>query len=228
MMDDKKKSAEKLYLALAAIFIGSLVSCNLIFQKFFEWRPFDQFTFEVSVGILPYPITFLVTDVISEIFGRKRANQVVVAGLFSTIFVMAVVSVADIVPATSWSPVNNEEFTKVFGRTGVAVAASMIAFLLAQFIDIRIYHFWKKLTKGKHLWVRNNFSTMTSQFVDTSAVLVLLCSFEAIEWDMFGLLLLNGFLFKVLVAMVDTPFLYVIVNFIRKRYNLGINDEINF
>ena len=227
MMEQQRKSAERLYLGLAAIFIASLVSCNLIFQKFFEWDV-GFINFEVSVGILPYPITFLVTDVISEIFGKKRANQVVTVGLFSTIFVMGVVTMADFVPATSWSPVSDEEFEKVFGLTGVAVAASMVAFLLAQFIDIRIYHFWKRMTKGKYLWIRNNFSTMTSQFVDTSAVLLLLCSFKAIEWEMFGILLLNGFLFKILVALFDTPLLYLVVHFIRKNYNLDVNEEIDF
>lgn len=227
MKENTRKSAERLYLGLAAIFIASLVSCNLIFQKFFEWD-LGFINFEVSVGILPYPITFLVTDVISEIFGKKRANQVVTVGLFSTIFVMGVVTIADLVPATSWSPVNDEEFKQVFGLTGVAVAASMVAFLLAQFIDIRIYHFWKGVTKGKHLWIRNNFSTITSQFIDTIAVLVLLCLFNAIEWNMFGVLLLNGFLFKILVALCDTPILYLVVHFIRKKHGLKVNEEIDF
>lgn len=224
----KKKLAENLYLGLAAIFIAALVSCNLIFQKFFIWNPFDLFTFEVSVGILPYPITFLITDIISEIYGKKRANQVVIVGLFSTVFVMGVVALADIVPATDWSPVSNEMFTMVFGLTGVAVAASMFAFLMAQFIDIRIYHFWKRVTKGKHLWVRNNFSTITSQFVDTASVLLLLCFFEAIAWERFNSLLLMGFLFKVIVAIFDTPFLYLFVNIIKKNFGLKIDEEVEF
>lgn len=224
----KKKLAENLYLGLAAIFIAALVSCNLIFQKFFIWEPFDLFTFEVSVGILPYPITFLITDIISEIYGKKRANQVVIVGLFSTVFVMGVVALADIVPATDWSPVSNEMFTMVFGLTGVAVAASMFAFLMAQFIDIRIYHFWKRVTKGKHLWVRNNFSTITSQFVDTASVLLLLCFFEAIAWERFNSLLLMGFLFKVIVAIFDTPFLYLFVNIIKKNFDLKIDEEVEF
>ena len=224
----KKKLAEKLYIGLAAIFIASLVSCNLIFQKFFIWNPFGMYEFEVSVGILPYPITFLITDIISEIYGKKRANQVVIVGLFSTVFVMGVVALADIVPATDWSPVNDETFKKVFGLTGVAVAASMFAFLMAQFIDIRIYHFWKKLTKGKYLWIRNNFSTMTSQLVDTSAVLLLLCFFGASPWMKFENLLINGFLFKVIVAIFDTPFLYLFVNLIKRNFGLEIDEEVDF
>ena len=133
---------------------------------------------------------------------------------------------ADAVPATSWSPIQNETFHEVFGFTAIAVGASMTAYLLAQLVDIRIYHFWKKKTKGKHLWLRNNASTMFSQFIDTLTVLVLLCSFGIIEWVRFSDLLLSGFLFKVLVAAVDTPFLYAAVFGIRKYFNLGLNDEL--
>ena len=103
----------------------------------------------------------------------------------------------------------------------------MIAYLLAQLIDIRIYHFWKNLTQGKHLWLRNNASTMTSQFVDTASVLLLLCVFGVIEWIRFWDLLVNGFLFKVLVAAFDTPLLYLFVNWIKKHFNLGANDELH-
>ncbi|MEQ8909131.1 MAG: queuosine precursor transporter [Vicingaceae bacterium] len=222
----KKRQAERLYMILGALFIASLVAGNLIFQKFFHWRLFDWYTFEISVGILPYPITFLITDIISEIYGKKKANQVVISGLFATVFVLGIVWLSNLVPATSWSPINDEIFNKVFGLTGVAVSASMIAYLLAQLIDIRIYHFWKNLTQGKHLWLRNNASTMTSQFVDTASVLLLLCAFGAIEWSRFSNLLLNGFLFKVLVAALDTPLLYLFVGLIKKHFNLSVNQEL--
>lgn len=220
--------AQFIFYILTGVFIAVLVACNLIFQKFFSWNPFGLYNFEISVGLLPYPITFLVTDLISEIYGKQRANQVVKVGLISTVFVMGVIVLAEQVNATNWSPVSNAEFSKVFGLTGAAVAASMIAYLLAQFIDIKIYHFWKKLTQGKHLWLRNNFSTITSQFVDTSVVLLILCSFKAISWSLYGTLLFSGFLFKVLVALVDTPLLYVSVFLLRKKFNLKINEEINW
>ncbi len=225
-MKSKQRQAERLYLILAALFIASLVAGNLIFQKFFTWDFFGIYTFEISVGILPYPITFLITDVISEIYGKKRANEVVLSGLFATVFLLGIVYLADAVPATSWSPIQNETFHEVFGFTAIAVSASMTAYLLAQLIDIRIYHFWKKKTKGKHLWLRNNASTMFSQFIDTLTVLVLLCSFGIIEWVRFSDLLLSGFLFKVLVAAVDTPLLYAAVFGIRKYFKLGLNDEL--
>ena len=222
---EKQQQADNLYLILAGIFIASLVSCNLIFQKFFTWNPFGLYNFEISVGILPYPITFLVTDLISEIYGAKRANRVVVAGLFASIFVLGVVTIADVSTATSWSPINDEEFTKVFGLTTASVGASMAAYLAAQFIDIRLFHFWKKLTKGKHLWLRNNFSTMTSQLVDTALVVGILCSVGVIDWQRFGELLFAGWLFKAIIAAIDTPFLYGLTWGIRKHFGLKQAEE---
>ena len=134
--------------------------------------------------------------------------------------------VANSVQATEWSPVNDATFSNVFGLTGIAVGASMLAYLLAQFIDIRVFHFWKKLTNGKHLWLRNNASTFSSQLVDTATVLVLLCLAGGIAWDKFWVLLLNGFLFKVIMALIDTPILYLVINLIRKRFKLEVGKEI--
>ena len=102
----------------------------------------------------------------------------------------------------------------------------MMAYLLAQYIDIQIFHFWKRVNKGKHLWFRNNFSTFLSQFVDTFTVLLLLCSFGKIEWKLFTPLLASGFLFKVMIAALDTPFLYAAVFALRKRFGLEMGEEI--
>tara|TARA_Y100000996_G_scaffold220798_1_gene173803 strand:+ start:2904 stop:3623 length:720 start_codon:yes stop_codon:yes gene_type:complete len=229
-IEKNKDGAESLYLILASIFIASLVSCNLIFQKFFEldiWLPFiGQYTFAQSVGLLPYPITFLVTDIISEIYGKERASRVVTAGLFASIFMLIIVMVSDMSQATAWSPVDNATFSKVFGLSGAAVFASMMAYLIAQYIDVRVFHFWKRLTNGKHLWLRNNASTIFSQFVDTFSVLFLLCFLDVIAWDRFSILLLNGFLFKVFFAAFDTPIVYGLTYFIRKRFGLKFGEEI--
>ena len=221
-----QRAAYRIYFILGGLFICALVVSNLIFQKFFYWDFFGIYTFEISVGILPYPITFLITDLISEIYGRKKANQVVTTGIFASFFALLIVSVSQAVPATDWSPINDTVFNDVFGATTVAVFASMIAYLLAQYVDIHIFHFWKRFTKGKHLWLRNNFSTFFSQFIDTFAVLFLLCSFGKIEWSLFQGLLIGGFLFKILVAALDTPFLYLGVWLFRKRFKLEQGQEI--
>ena len=232
MTKKDKILANRIYLILAALFIASLVTSNLIFQKFFYWYPFNLEVsgvklFEVSVGLLPYPLTFLITDILSEIYGQKKANDVVIAGIFASFFSLLIIFISQNAPATEWSPINNETFTKVFGAAPLAVLASMLAYLFAQFIDIRIYHFWKKLTKGKHLWLRNNFSTFSSQFIDTITVLVLLCSFGIINWNNFLGLLLSGVIFKIMVAALDTPILYLFVYAFRKRFNLEIDQEID-
>ena len=231
MDKSRHAAAQKLYLYLAALFITSLVVSNLIFQKFFYWYPFDweilgNSLFELSVGILPYPITFLVTDLISEIFGRRAANRVVIAGIFASFFSMGILLIAGVVPALPNSPIDDVTFTKVFALSPIAVLASMMAYLFAQFIDIRIYHFWKNLTKGKHLWLRNNFSTFASQFIDTFTVVGLLCIFGVLPWNAFLGLLISGIVFKILVALIDTPLLYMSVNWIRSYFKLDINEEI--
>jgi len=219
--------SNRLYIILGGIFIASLVTANLIFQKFFTWTPFGIYTFELSVGILPYPVTFLVTDLISELYGKKKADQIVISGFVASLFVMVVVLVANAIPQTEWSPVDTKTFNQVFGLFGPAVFASMTAYLTAQFIDIRVFHFWKKLTKGKHLWLRNNGSTIVSQLVDTASVLVLLCLAGVIEWSRFPGLLENGFLFKVMVALFDTPLFYLGVKILKSKVHED-PDEINW
>ena len=228
-----KKVAYRIYLYLGAMFITSLVVSNLIFQKFFYWKPFGDITvfgaplFEISVGVLPYPLTFLITDLISEIFGKKKANQIVTAGIFASFFSMGIVLVSDLAPAIPGSPVDDELFSQVFALSPIAVLASMLAYLCAQYIDIAIYHFWKRLTKGRYLWLRNNFSTFSSQIIDTTTVVGLLCLLGVIPWSMFQGLVISGVLFKIFIALLDTPLLYLFVYILRRRFKLKVGGEIN-
>ena len=218
--------ADRIYLILAALFITSLVVSNLIFQKFVSIDFFGIKTFNISVGILPYPITFLITDIVSEVYGKRKANQMVTTGIFASFFSLGIVWISDKLDAMANSPIDNDIFTMVFGATAVAVFASMMAYLLAQYIDIQIFHWWKKVTRGKYLWLRNNFSTFSSQFVATFTVLLLLCSFGKLSWDQFGDLLRDGFLFKVLVALLDTPLLYLGVYWLRGLFGLKGTQEL--
>ena len=231
MTSQKRELAKNIYLLLAGLFITSLVVSNLIFQKFFYWYPLDikllgNSLFELSVGILPYPITFLITDLISEIYGKKRANQVVVTGIFASFFSMGILVIANEVPAIENSPIDDETFNQVFALSPIAALASMIAYLLAQFVDIQIYHFWKNLTQGKMLWLRNNFSTFSSQLIDTVLVVGLLSIFGVLEWKLFWGLVISGFLFKIIIAALDTPLLYLFVGIFRKTFDLKHTDEI--
>ncbi|UKN02303.1 queuosine precursor transporter [Paracrocinitomix mangrovi] len=226
MDKSKLKQARLLYLLLAGVFISLLVSCNLIFLKFID-IDFGFTVVPISVGLLPYPLTFLVTDLISEIFGEKRANDVVKVGLVCALLVIGFTYLADQVPAGKSTVLSDAEFHKTFGLAGVSVTASMLAYLLAQFIDIKIYHFWKRKTEGRMLWLRNNFSTFSSQIIDTLTIMLLLCTFGAIPWDQFQYLVLGSVIYKLIVALADTPFLYLFVYLIKRHFNLERNEEID-
>ncbi len=222
---DQRAAYEQFYLVLAAIFIAALVACNLIFQKFFilDFSLFGtSIRFEQSVGILAYPVTFLVTDILSEIYGKERAERVVTSGLVASLFVLGLVLVSTLMEATEWSPVDDPTFLRVFGLQWVAVTASMIAYLGAQYLDIRLFHFWKKLTHGKHLWLRNNASTIGSQLVDTALVNGLLAALgtTGVTWERFPELFMNGVLFKWTMALLDTPIFYAAVFYLRRRFDL--------
>lgn len=223
---DQESAYEQLYSMLAAIFIAALVACNLIFQKFFVWD-FSLFgtsiRFQQSVGILAYPVTFLVTDILSEIYGKERADRVVTSGLVASLFVLVLVLVATLVEATPWSPVDDPTFLRVFGLQWVGVTASMLAYLGAQYLDIRLFHFWKRLTRGRHLWLRNNASTIGSQLVDTALVNGFLAAIgtTGVTWARFPDLFLNGVLFKWTIALLDTPIFYAAVFYLRHRLKLN-------
>ena len=227
-MDQSKRQQQALflYLCLAGMFISLLVTCNLIFLKFFEWELFSDFTLILSVGLIPYPLTFLITDLISEVYGQKKANDVVKVGLLCAVLVIGIVLIADAVPAMETSAVNDETFTKVFGLSSASVSASMIAYLFAQFIDIKLFHFWKVKSQGKMLWLRNNLSTIPSQLIDSVLVISMLCFFGALPWSTYLVTVFSLFIFKLLVALLDTPFFYLFTFLIKRHFKLGAMDEL--
>ena len=224
MSESKKRHAQRIYLLLAALFITALVSCNLIANKFIS-IDLGFKTFVISAGVLPYPLTFLITDILSEIYGRKRTNEVVYAGFFASLLVLLILWLGHQFPAIESSPVNDEQYATVFQNSWRVISASMVAYLAAQLVDVRIFHFWKKKTNGKHLWLRNNFSTMFSQAVDTtlvvSVIFIGLASFEDISkmiWD--------GWVFKIICAVLDTVLIYVAVGWFKRKFNLKHGEEI--
>ena len=219
------EKSKKIYLYLAAIFIAALVVCNLIANKFIT-IDLGFKTFVISAGVLPYPITFLITDILSEIYGKKKTARIVWAGFGASLFVLGVLLLAQQFTAIAGSPVDDETFNKVFGNSWRVIFASMTAYLCAQLIDVRIYHFWKEKTAGKHLWLRNNFSTVFSQLVDTTLVVCVLflgirSNSEILQF------ILDGWLFKMLCAFIDTPILYASTAFIRNKLGLKFGEEVS-
>ena len=219
------EKSKKIYLYLAATFIAALVVCNLIANKFIS-IDLGFKAFVISAGVLPYPITFLITDILSEIYGKKKTARIVWAGFGASLFVLGVLLLAQQFTAIAGSPVDDETFNKVFGNSLRVIFASMTAYLCAQLIDVRIYHFWKEKTAGKHLWLRNNFSTVFSQLVDTTLVVCVLflgvrSHSEIIQF------ILDGWLFKILCAFIDTPLLYASTAFIRNKLDLKFGEEVS-
>ena len=204
-------------LVLAGLFVAALVACNMMATKFTKLN-LGFYEFTISVGILPYPLTFLVTDILSEIYGKRRANQVVLAGFCASIMVIAFVHLALAVPANAGFGATDGQFDAIFGQTWRLITASMVAYLLAQLVDVQLFHFWRNLTKGKHLWLRNNASTIGSQLLDTTAVILILFwdSPEVSGGDIAGMIG-DGWLFKMLCAFVDTPLAYLAVWLFRRH-----------
>ena len=220
---------ERVFLILAGLFLATLAMLNVLgITRFIviasytpgeglSWGQWGQISFAVAVGVLPYPLTFLCTDLISEFYGRKRANGVVLVGLLVNAWVMFILWLGGVLPGTE-SPAFFEVRKLAFG----AVTASMIAYFAAQFVDVYVFHFWKRFTQGKHLWLRNNGSTMVSQIVDTTAV-ILITHFYARAlpidtqqalWPQLWLFIATGYAFKFTAALLDTPVIYIAVRYL--------------
>ncbi len=213
------KFKDQLYIFLCAIFISSLITCNLIANKFVS-VDLGFKAFIVSAGILPYPLTFLVTDLISELYGQKKANIVVFSGFVASMFVLLFLWLGGQFNAIPSSIVNNDTYNAVFQNAWRIIAASMIAYLFAQFIDVRIFHFWKRLTNGNHLWLRNNGSTIASQLIDTTLVVIIL--FVGV-WESGQIVsaIIDGWLFKMLMAAIDTPIIYAIIHLLKGKVEIA-------
>ena len=219
MVLENKKFKDQFYLILAGIFIASLVTCNLIANKFVT-VDLGFKVFIVSAGILPYPLTFLVTDLISELYGQKKANLVVFAGFIASMFVLLFLWLGGQFNAIPDSLVTDQIYDSVFRNAWRIIAASMTAYLFAQFIDVRIFHFWKKLTNGKHLWLRNNASTVVSQLLDTILVIFILF-FGVWGTDQIISAIIDGWVFKMLMALIDTPIIYGIIHLLKGKIDIA-------
>ena len=218
-MGQQTNFKDQFFLVLTGIFIASLVTCNLIANKFVT-VDLGFKVFIVSAGILPYPLTFLVTDLISELYGQKKANLVVLSGFFASLFVLLFLWLRGQFNAIPDSLVNDATYDSVFRNAWRLIAGSMIAYLFAQFVDVRIFHFWKKLTKGKHLWLRNNGSTIASQLVDTTLVICIL--FVGV-WNADQILsaIIDGWVFKMLMAILDTPIIYGVIYLLKGKIDIA-------
>jgi len=162
----------------------------------------------VPAGVIVYSATFLITDVLGEIYGKEYGKKAVITGFFANIIAMLA-----IVTALLWKPApigieTAEAFEKVFGLTPRIVIASMVAYLISQTHDVYAFHFWREKTKGKHLWLRNNASTIVSQLIDT-CTFITLAFYGVVPNDILLGMIFGQYLIKVAIALLDTPFMYI-------------------
>ena len=243
--DDTDKYAlrrERVFLVLAGVFLCAMTLLNVLgITRFVQLGPLT-----VAIGVLPYPITFLCTDLICELYGRRRANFLVTVGLGLNLFIVLVLVVANALPGapdglrppwqllTLGSDVmlpngtsvsgDVELFSLIYATTVGAVFASMLAYLAAQYCDVQLFHFWKRLTRGRHLWLRNNFSTLVSQLVDATVVIGVTFGAAFLAGDITAAAMLgligSNYLFKMLVALADTGPFYIAVHYLSRYLNI--------
>ena len=237
---------ERVFLVLAGFFLCAMTLLNVIgITRFVQLGPM-----QLAVGVLAYPLTFLCTDLISELYGRARANFMVTVGLVLNFFILGVMWLGNALPAIDpstqppWqtlplsdpvalpngSTVNEsvELFTLIYANTAGAVFASMMAYILAQYVDVFLFHWIRRKTNGKHLWLRNNGSTVVSQAVDSVTVISVTFGAVILAGDMTlqvaAGLMLSNYLFKLFSALADTPIIYAAVRVLRPY--LGLENPV--
>ena len=204
---------------LFAIFIGLLVGMNLLGVKITS-----LFGVSVSVAIFMAPLTFLITDIVEEVHGKKIVKHFIVGGVLTLIIIFLYTGVFIALEPHERYGFNNE-YKTIFGSSLRMIAASIVAFALAQTHDVISFEWWKKKTKGKALWLRNNLSTIVSQLVDTS-VFMMIAFYQVTPKFTFMFivsLIIPYYLFKVMFAIIDTPFVYLGVNWLKKGEKIKLS-----
>jgi uncharacterized PurR-regulated membrane protein YhhQ (DUF165 family) len=254
-----QNSYETLYFVLTALFVAMLMLTNIIGTKLFVVSPDlpvlgpvigwvasivaalfpDQASRDITLtaGIITYPVTFLITDIVSETFGRKRADRMVWMGFGASLLMLGVLEIArrlrpspvwqvpdafagvfrpDLVTVaadgtmTASSVASQAAYQFTFDAPGTLLLASMTAYLVAQLVDNRLFHFWRRLTHGRALWFRNNMSTVLSQLVDTIIVNgIFLHFYWKMDWQAIVSVIIGVYVLKAFMALLDTPFCYL-------------------
>lgn len=165
----------------------------------------------ISAGAVAYALTFPISDVVCEIWGKRHAAWLVTIGFIALAATYGLIQLALVMkPAPEYQ--HNEAFRLVVGGTARIIIASLVAYLVSQFHDVWMFHLWKRLTGGRHLWLRNNISTLLSQFIDS----VIFCSIAFYGIVPLWPLIWGQYVIKLVVALADTPLVYLVVGLLRR------------
>lgn len=206
------------YTYLSVLFVGTIVAANLMGTKVIPFFTIAGFEFTGSVGIFLFPISFLVTDILAEVWGGKSVRSLIGATVIVLCIILTVTGIATILPPADRFVGMNDAYVAIFRSSIRITLASIVAFVISQTHDVWAFELWKRVTGGRMLWLRNNASTMVSQLIDS--IVFMLIAFWMVG-DRFTLTYVLGsmvppyYALKVLMALLDTPFVYLGVNLVR-------------
>jgi queuosine precursor transporter len=225
---DTLSRKQSLFVFLAAGFVTCLVVGDLIGNKLTETTVSDQ-VFVISVGMIPFPVTFLLTDLLNEFYGKRAARFVTMVGFVMAVFTLVLLAVAIQLPwaaftkTADWQGVNQASFDNVFGGSQRILFASLVAYLLAQFLDIAVFNYLKMKTRNEKLWLRATGSTLFSQLIDTVVVQVIAWA-GLLAWGEIGKIAVLSYTVKIGVAVLLTPMVYAGHSFLEKT--MGIHPVV--
>lgn len=211
-----KKTQHNLLL-LTGIFISTLIIANIVSAKVVSFLGLV-----IPAAVVAYPLTFLMTDTIGEIWGKEQANKTVKIGLVCQLISLVLIGLAIMLPVAPFAD-NQAEFKAIMGQSFRVVGASLVAYLIAQFNDVYIFHKLKEKTNGNHKWLRNNVSTMVSQLLDTS-IFITIAFIGTVPniWVM----IVSQYVIKCIYALLDTPLFYLITKETKSRYDGNYNQNL--
>lgn len=213
-----REASMRSYAILATLFAGTVVAANLMGTKVIPFFTIGTYQMTGSVAIFLFPLSFLITDIVAEIYGPRATRALVTGTLMVLVLVLGVTALATVLPPADRFAAQNAEYVSVFRSSLRIILASIVAFTLSQYHDVWAFDFWKKKTNGRFLWLRNNASTIVSQLIDT--VIFMLIAFWGVS-ERFTLGFVLGsmvpayYLLKVLAAFLDTPLVYLGVRLLR-------------
>lgn len=195
---------------LTSLFIGGLIIADVLASKIIMIG-----SLTVSAGVLAYSITFTCTDILGEVFGKEKTRKVVMAGFITKVLVLVLMQISILWPAAVfWK--DQAAYETVLNAGSRIVIASIFAYLTSQFTDVWIFSKIKEKTEGKYLWLRNNVSTIISQFIDT-VIFITIAFYGVYPNNVVLSIIIGQWFIKILVALIDTPFVYAGVNILRKH-----------
>ena len=203
------------YNILAGIFVTSDLCSTIICGKFIDIPLFGFGEFATPAGTFVYPVTFLISDIITEVYGQHKAKTVVIMSFCSTVYMFAIINIIDNLQIASCSLLQTLEFSKVFHLSSMNFIASSIAFLFSQFLDIKIFSLLKSYMPGRYLWLRNGVSTITAQIIDTLIFFFILTVMGVLPVSIFWTVFLSTIFIKIIWAILDTPLFYLSVFFLK-------------